>query len=110
MSMRGMVDTALERGYAVIAPDGVPREGRDGRSWNFHPLREASRDEVAFLASVRDDAARRFGIDAEAVVLGGFSIGGSMTAYVACAAPDALCGLRPACRQFLAAASRGWRL
>ncbi|MEM9317494.1 MAG: PHB depolymerase family esterase [Pseudomonadota bacterium] len=95
LSMRGMVETALARGYAVIAPDGVPREGRSGLTWNFHPLREHSRDEPAFLASVRDDAAARFGIDPSAVVLAGFSIGGSMTAYAACAAPGDFAAYAP---------------
>lgn len=95
LSMQGMVQTALARGYAVIAPDGVPREGRNGRTWNFHPSREPSRDEPAFLASVRDDAAARFGINADAVVLAGFSIGGSMTAYAACATPDAFAAFAP---------------
>ena len=95
LSMRGMVEAALARGYAVIAPDGVPREGRNGRTWNFHPLREHNRDEVAFLTSVRDDAATRFGIDGDAIVLAGFSIGGSMTAYAACAAPGAFAAFAP---------------
>lgn len=95
LSMRGMVETALARGYAVIAPDGVPREGQNGRTWNFHPLRTPTRDEPAFLMEVRDDAAARFGIDAENVLLAGFSIGGSMTAYAACAAPDGFAGFAP---------------
>lgn len=95
LSMRGMVETALDRGYAVIAPDGVPREGQNGRTWNFHPLREHSRDEPTFLVEVRDDAAARFGINPDAVVLAGFSIGGSMTAYAACAEPDAFAAFAP---------------
>jgi len=95
LSMRGMVETALARGYAVIAPDGVPREGRNGLTWNFHPSWEHSRNEPEFLISVRDDAAARFGINPDAVVLSGFSIGGSMTAYAACAAPDGFAAFAP---------------
>ncbi|MEM1273653.1 MAG: PHB depolymerase family esterase [Pseudomonadota bacterium] len=95
LGLRGMVETARARGYAVLAPDGVTREGRNGRGWNFHPLRPPSRDEIAFLTAVRDDAAARFGIDGDAVILGGFSIGGSMTAYVACSAPDAFAAYAP---------------
>jgi polyhydroxybutyrate depolymerase len=83
---RVWVPVALARGYAVIAPDGMPREGRNGRRWNFHPDRPSNRDELAFLTEVRDDARRRFGLDD--MVLGGFSIGGSMTHYIACAAPE----------------------
>lgn len=100
MRLTGMVQTALSRGYAVIAPDGVTREGRNGLSWNFHPLREPSRDEPAFLISVRDDAVARFGIDAESVILTGFSIGGSMTAYTACHAPDAFAAYVPLAGNF----------
>ena len=42
-----------------------------------------------FLANVRDDAAARFGLQADQMLLGGFSIGGSMTHYLACETPDA---------------------
>jgi polyhydroxybutyrate depolymerase len=45
-----MVRGLTERGYAVIAPDALPRrEGR--RSWNFFPGWEG-RDEAAFLQQV----------------------------------------------------------
>ena len=84
------VKDALARGYAVIGPDGTVRDtGRPARRWSFHPDWPAQRDEVAFLTSVRDDAAERFDLDADKMVLGGFSIGGSMTSYLACAAPEA---------------------
>jgi polyhydroxybutyrate depolymerase len=74
----------------VIGPDGTVRDtGRPARRWSFHPDWPAQRDEIAFLTSVRDDAAERFDLDADKMVLGGFSIGGSMTSYLACAAPEA---------------------
>ncbi|MEM9757412.1 MAG: alpha/beta fold hydrolase [Pseudomonadota bacterium] len=95
LRVRGMVETALSRGYAVIAPDGVPRTGRSGRTWGFHPELPGPRDEVAFLMAVRDDAAERFGLGAGNMVLAGFSIGGSMTAYAACAAPDGFAAFAP---------------
>lgn len=79
----------LARGYAVIAPNGRDRDGSDGGRWSFHPERPQLRDEAAFLSAVRADAAARFGIDAERTVLSGYSIGGSMTAYLACADPEA---------------------
>lgn len=86
---RTWVKTALERGYAVIAPNGLRREtGNNARAWSFHPSLASQRDEVAFLTSVRDDAAARFDLDADIMALGGFSIGGSMTSYFACAAPE----------------------
>lgn len=92
---RRWVPQALAAGYAVLAPDGTPREGRRGRSWSFHPDWPQARDEVAFLQAVRDDAAARFGLDPARMALGGFSIGGSMTHYLACAAPDAFAAYIP---------------
>ena len=77
-----------ERGYVLIAPDGLPREGDTRRRWSFHPDRPKQRDEVAFLRSVIADAVERLEVDPERVLLGGYSIGGSMVSYAACAAPD----------------------
>ncbi|MBW4709626.1 prolyl oligopeptidase family serine peptidase [Roseobacter sp. YSTF-M11] len=89
------VNTALDRGYVLIAPDGIPyAEGR-GRGWSFIPGRQKLRDEPAFLAAVRDDAAARFGFDASRVLLSGFSIGGSMTSYMACQEPGAFAAYAP---------------
>lgn len=100
LNMRDMVETALARGYAVIAPDGTPREGRNGRGWGFHPDRPGPRDEVAFLKAVRDDAAAGHGVDPARVVLGGFSIGGSMVSYLACAEPNAFTAYVPVAGAF----------
>ncbi|WP_300012337.1 alpha/beta fold hydrolase [uncultured Roseobacter sp.] len=89
------VNTALDRGYVLIAPDGLPyAEGR-GRGWSFIPGRPKLRDEPAFLQAVRDDAAARFGFAAERVILSGFSIGGSMTSYMACDVPDSFAAYAP---------------
>lgn len=86
---RSWVKDAVAQGYAVVGPDGMKRAtGNQRRAWSFHPDWPQQRDEVAFLTSVRDDAAQRFDLDADKMALGGFSIGGSMTSYVACAAPD----------------------
>lgn len=89
------VNTALDRGYVLIAPDGLPyTEGR-GRGWSFIPGRPKLRDEPGFLQSVRDDAASRFGFDADQVILSGFSIGGSMTSYMACEVPQSFAAYAP---------------
>ncbi|MEL6168672.1 MAG: alpha/beta fold hydrolase [Pseudomonadota bacterium] len=100
LTMRGMVESARARGYAVIAPDGVLRQSGNGRTWTFRPGQTGPRDDIAFLQSVRDDAVERHGIDPEKVVLAGFSIGGSMTSYVACAAPDAFSAYAPVAGSF----------
>lgn len=81
--------TALRRGYAIIGPNGLKRpNARFGSGWSFHPDRAQQRDEAAFLREVISDAASTHGIDPDQVLLGGFSIGGSMTSYIACDAPD----------------------
>ena len=91
----GMVSAFLERGFAVIAPDGVPREGRRGRSWRFHPVTGQQEAEIEFLKDVREDAIERFGLEPDRIVLAGFSIGGSMTAYTACLAPESFSAFAP---------------
>lgn len=97
---KSMVSVMLQRGYAVIAPDGQPRAGRTGRSWDFFPGRPARRDETAFLIAVADDAARKYGVDRDRMLLAGFSIGGSLTSYVACAAPGAFAAYAPVAGSF----------
>ncbi|MEM7717569.1 MAG: alpha/beta fold hydrolase [Pseudomonadota bacterium] len=90
-----MVSSYLDRGYAVIAPNGMPRQNGGGRSWAFHPSSERQDADIAFLAAVRDDAAKRFGLDPDRIILAGFSIGGSMTAYTACLDPDSFSAYAP---------------
>lgn len=100
LGMGGLVETALARGYAVIAPDGIPRANGRGLTWAFHPNRPGPRDDIAFLRAVRDDAAAHHGIDHDRVILGGFSIGGSMASYAACADPDGFAAYAPVAGAF----------
>jgi polyhydroxybutyrate depolymerase len=87
------------RGYAVIAPEGLPRAQGAGGSWQFRPGEER-RDDVAFLRSVADDAAARFGLNRGRMMLAGFSVGGSMATYVACADPSAFAAFAPVAGSF----------
>lgn len=100
MANRPMVEALLARGYAVIAPDGLARDGGPGRTWDFLPGRPARRNEAAFLMAVADDAAARFGLDRGRMLLAGFSIGGSMTSYVACSTPGAFAAYAPVAGSF----------
>ncbi len=95
-----VVNLMLQRGYAVIAPDGQLRDNGEGRDWDFHPDRPANRDETAFLIAVADDATLKYGLDRDRMLLAGFSIGGSMTSYVACAEPDAFAAYAPVAGSF----------
>ncbi|MEM7270303.1 MAG: alpha/beta fold hydrolase [Pseudomonadota bacterium] len=92
---RGLMKPMLERGYSVIAPQGMPfRANSKGGAWNSfaNPQR---RDDVAFLREVADDAAARFGVDRARMLIGGFSGGGMMTWRVACDAPDSFAAYAP---------------
>ena len=85
---REMVETFLDRGYAVIAPSGLIRPGsRFGALWSFLPQRKKQRDELAFAKEVLDDAASKFNINRNQILMTGFSIGGSLTWYLACQDP-----------------------
>ncbi|MEP3347628.1 MAG: alpha/beta fold hydrolase [Litoreibacter sp.] len=90
----------LERGYAVIGPNGMDRPGRFGTGWSFHPDRPQQRDEIEFIRAVIDDAVENHGIDRDRILLGGFSIGGSMASYLACDAPDVARAYAPVAGSF----------
>ena len=95
-----VADALLARGYAVIAPNGRDSDGSDGGQWSFLPGVPEDRDERAFLESVREDATQRFGLDPARVYLGGFSIGGSMASYIACASPNSFPAFLPVAGSF----------
>ena len=98
LRMRGTITALTDRGYAVIAPDGLQwRPGSRGGIWSFLPdlQRDRRRDEAAFFEEVVADAARRFDVDPDRVLLAGFSAGGFMVNYLACATPDAFAAYAP---------------
>jgi polyhydroxybutyrate depolymerase len=86
-----MVKTILARGYAVITPEGI------NGSWQF---RGGGRDDVAFIRAVADDAAKRGNIMRGRMMLAGFSVGGSMVAYVACRSPGSFKAYAPVSGNF----------
>jgi polyhydroxybutyrate depolymerase len=91
----GLVNSLLARGYAIVAPTGSRWVGTGtGHGWNFYPGWEG-RDESDFLRRVAEDAAGRFGLDRERVLLAGFSGGGFMVNYLACATPGAFAAYAP---------------
>lgn len=89
-----------ERGYAVLAPNGLPRSSDSPNSWSFHPERIQGRNEAAFYAQAVDDAVARFGLNRQRALLAGFSIGGSMTHYVACSDPTLFAAFAPVAGSF----------
>jgi len=69
-------------GFLLVAPDGA--EGGHGTGWGMVGSPEKARDDLAFLLDVVRDAERRWPIDLDSVVAGGFSLGGSMVWDLAC--------------------------
>lgn len=85
---RQLVQAALDRGYAVVAPNGLPMpSGRSGYRWAFRGAEQAR--EFDFLIELRSDLVTRFGVDKHKMILSGFSNGAFMAAYLACRIPDA---------------------
>lgn len=78
----GFVERVTSRGYALLTPTGLNRD------WSVFDGLPDQRDDVAFLRDVIADAVDRFDLDRDAVVMTGFSRGGSMVWDVACAAAD----------------------
>ncbi|SFI34432.1 polyhydroxybutyrate depolymerase [Jannaschia pohangensis] len=98
LGMTGTIKALTDRGYAVIAPDGLPwRPGRSGGIWSFLPAiqRDKARDEPAFFAAVVADAATRYDVDPDRVALAGFSAGAFMVNYLACDTPEAFAAYAP---------------
>jgi len=79
----------VENGYVVLGPNGQIMQGsRYGSGWSFLPDGPQQRDERAFAQQVLDDAAARFDIDRNRILVSGMSIGASLTWYLACRQPD----------------------
>lgn len=98
LGRKSLVQPILNRGYGIIAPNALMRGSNT--SWNFHPQRGSGRDEAAFIRAVIKDAAARFNLNPDRVLLAGFSIGGSMTSYLACQTPDIATAFAPVSGSF----------
>lgn len=72
---------ASQQGVLLVAPDGV--QG----TWSHQGAPRRLRDDIGFLHAVRRDVARRFAVAADRMLIGGFSIGGSMVWDLACQSP-----------------------
>lgn len=96
----GMVNVLLERGYTVIAPDGQALPNGKGRSWAFRATDADARNDALFIQAAAEDAALRFGLNRNAMLLAGFSVGGSMVSYLACDYPKAFAAYAPVAGSF----------
>lgn len=89
---RGLIETFVENGYLVIAPNGARLPGRNTRAWPARKDGRDRRDDVAFTLDVLEDAKARVAIDPERVYVAGFSAGGSMAWLMACHAAEQFAG------------------
>lgn len=89
----------ITRGYVLVAPSGLPRDGRDGRFWSLGS-RPPVRDEAAFLDAVLADAGPRFHLDRGRVLVAGFSLGAGLVWQLACHEPDAFAAYAPVAGAF----------
>ena len=90
----GMVNALTDRGFVVIAPNGLRRSPNRGPSWNFYPGWEG-RDEVAYFQELLVDAAERFDVDPDQTIMAGFSAGAFMVNYLGCQAPETFAAYAP---------------
>lgn len=82
----GLRAEVTARGWAFVAPEGVPSPGRTQKDWAVPDFTPPPRDDLAFFRAILADLEGR-GIDTSAVLLTGFSRGGSFVWTVACEAP-----------------------
>jgi polyhydroxybutyrate depolymerase len=95
MKNTAMLATLSARGYALIAPEGVPTAPeREQKNWAVRDGQDYERDDLAFMAEVLEDAAAH-GIDRDRVLMTGFSRGASMVWDVACHTPMAVRAYAP---------------
>lgn len=87
----GFRTIAKQLGVALVAVSGLDN------SWTFRNgvVRGEVRDEFAYFREVVEDIKTRFPIDSQKIVAAGFSIGASMTWYLACLEPDNFAGFIP---------------
>lgn len=94
----GLARTAVKRGFAFIAPDGIhPERARFKKNWSVRAKgTKFKRDDITFLRSVLEDAEARHGVNRTQALISGFSRGGSMAWDIACFAPDLATAYAPA--------------
>ncbi|MEO9651452.1 MAG: PHB depolymerase family esterase [Roseobacter sp.] len=89
----GLQRDFLDQGYALLAPNGQTRAGRNPERF-FFPGRDGSgRDDVAFIFSTLAAAQERSNLDETRVYAAGFSAGGSMAWLLACEEGQRLSGM-----------------
>jgi len=100
MRFAALRDMADRLGIALIAPRGTDKRWllpgaftAAGEGWE-------ARDDIAYVNAIVADAVARFGLDPDRIVISGFSLGGSMAWYIACAEGARYAGYIPVAGSF----------
>lgn len=102
--------TALARGFAVIAPQGLEQAMADGTAlagWRLSGTRSGGRDDISFLERVIADAAENHDIDAARVLVTGYGHGAALAWEAACERPDFAAAFAPRNGGYFAALPEG---
>lgn len=94
MRNAAMVDMARRLGVALVAPQSR------GETWAYPGSPSRERDEFAFFEALRQELIATQSVDPDRILVGGFSMGGSMAWYLACRMGDRYLGFAPAAGAF----------
>ncbi|MGF1562139.1 MAG: alpha/beta hydrolase family esterase [Geminicoccaceae bacterium] len=89
-----LVQPFLEAGFLFVAPNGA------NKTWAHQGSPSQARDEIAFMDQVRADLLARFNVDAQRLLVTGFSQGGSMAWDLACQRGSAYTAFAPVAGAF----------
>jgi polyhydroxybutyrate depolymerase len=85
----GLARLGVQRGYAVVHPDGI------GRRWNDGRARGATQDDVEFVRLLLDTLRRELPVDTTRVYATGISNGAGFAYRLACELPGILAAIAP---------------
>jgi polyhydroxybutyrate depolymerase len=94
-----MKSALSDAGVLLVAPQGV-NSARGARTWFFPGGLKPVRDDFAYIGRVLDDVEGRWPVDRKRLLASGFSAGGSMTWYLACAMPQRFAAFAPVAGAF----------
>lgn len=89
MSDQALTAVAVRLGVALVALNG------ERKTWSFPSSPHHYRDDFAYVHAVLGDIEKRFPIDRNRILGGGFSQGASMLWYLACRQPRLFVGFAP---------------
>lgn len=108
----GLTPTAHQYGYAVVYPDGIPREGVFKiRTWNAGGCcgyaAKNNINDVKFISELIDTLVAEYAIDPDKIFVTGISNGAMMAYRLACEIPEKIRAIAPVAGSILPVATCG---